>query len=168
MSDPVASKPNPLSELRAIFTFLGSLWGIVAGLSVLFPASNALIEAIPTELFQAGPGVYTNVRPSLLTASATMTSFFILLFTIAERRKFLGYRRSYFTSTSRLSFILGSGALVAYLVTYTLLLNDAVRQDNPLVPIAALIFYAAFFGSMTRAFVILGLGEYLPLGDRWS
>ncbi len=38
-----------LEELRDFLAFLRSLWGLLAGISVLFPLSNVLFSVIPLE-----------------------------------------------------------------------------------------------------------------------
>ena len=157
-----------LKEFKDFTTFLQNLWGILAGISVLFPLSNALALLIPLETFDK-EGALVWFSPALFTTLATLVSLFLILWTFGQRRKFQsprGISRS--QRQAWLSFAIGLAALIVYLAVYYFILTSVydvlgwesadVRRLIGEVPL--LILYAAFFALITRAFVLLGMGEY--------
>jgi hypothetical protein len=58
---------------RTSSCFLGSLWGLLAGISVFFPLSNTLLGVIPMKAYGAD-GVFDQLSPALI-----YTVFFSLL-----------------------------------------------------------------------------------------
>jgi len=55
------------SELAELFSFLRSLWGLVFGVSILFPGSSALFDVMP--MARADSQVFTESNSRLLRAA---------------------------------------------------------------------------------------------------
>jgi hypothetical protein len=167
MSDPDRGA-GALAELKDFVAFLQNLWGLLGGISALFPLSNTLVRLIPLETFDQ-EGVLVWFSPGLFTSLATLVSLFVILWTFGQRREFQSA-----PATTRIrrqavaAFALGVVTLIAYLVGYYFLLRSAfdtlgwesadVRRLLGEVPL--LVLYAAVFASITRAFMLLGMGEY--------
>ena len=158
-----------LKEFKDFLAFLQNLWGILAGISVLFPLSNLLLRLIPLKTFDYQQGVLVWFSPGLFTTLTTLVSLFLVLWIFGQRQNFkskrgsVGIRRQALTS-----FVLGLIALVGYLIIYYFLLSSAytvlgwvngdIRHLIGEVPL--LILYVAFFTLVTRAFMLLGMSEY--------
>jgi hypothetical protein len=158
-----------LDELQAFVTFLGNLWGLLAGISVFFPLSNVLVKVIPLGRYGEEGGVYDHLQPSLVTGVATVVTLFVILSTFAHRNAFrtdgaaagIG-RRAW------LSFAGGVLALVAYLVIHTVYAQYAWSawgwgSGDPrklLAEVPLLATYCAWFSLITRAFVLLAMKEF--------
>ncbi len=158
-----------LHELQSFLTFLGSLWGVLAGISVFFPLSNVLLEVIPMRPYGEDGGVYNHILPSVIVALATVVTLFVLLSTFVARARF---RSPHFARAAvrkaRASFALGIFALIGYLVLHQVYAQYAWSEwnwgsDDPrklLVEVPLTLAYIAFFSLVTRAFVLLGMIEY--------
>lgn len=109
-----------VDELRAFVTFLGNLWGVLAGISVFFPMSNVLVKVIPLRQYGEDGGVYDHLRPPLVTAIATLVTLFLVLSTFARRDAFRAQEAAGRVERQAwLSFAAGVFALVAYLIIHT-------------------------------------------------
>jgi len=156
-----------VDEFRDFTNFLKNLWGILAGVSILFPLSNVLIQVIPLGMWPEGGLAY--FPPALVTILATLASLFFILWTFGQRNKILAEESNIRRQAMR-SFLWGIAALVVYL-----LLAAAVRADfystalgwnsgdlqRVFGDVILLVAYAAFFALVTRAFVLLGLIEFM-------
>jgi len=150
-----------LEELRALISFLQHLWGMLAGISVLFPLSNEFFRVIPLKSFDE-EGVYIYFSPRLITAIATLVSLFTVLASFASRKTLtVTQRRAW------LSFIIGVVFLLLYLIGYSLSLHVyslmGIESDDPrrlMLELPLLAFYSFFFALVTRAFILLGLLEF--------
>ena len=76
-----------LDEFKEFLAFLKNLWGILAGVSVLFPLSNVLVKVIPLQSLDHD-GAFAMLAPSLVTALATITTLFLILWTFSHRSEF--------------------------------------------------------------------------------
>lgn len=157
-----------LKEFKDFIAFLQNLWGILAGISVLFPLSNAFFKIIPLEIMDED-GLLVFFSPRLFTTIATLVSLFLILWTFGQRSKIK-------SSTGRaktqwqawLSFGISISSLILYIVIYFLISNiaydvlgwesDDIRRI--FIEVVLLIFYCLFFSLMTRAFMLLGMIEF--------
>lgn len=157
-----------LKEFKSFITFLKNLWGLLAGISVLFPLSNILIALIPLATFDEG-GVLVWFSPALITTLTTLTILFLILGMFGRRDKFLGQRGNVrLNRQALLSFVAGVASVLVYLIVYFFLSSSAydvlgwesmdIRRLMGEVPL--MILYASFFAFTTRAFVLLGMIEY--------
>lgn len=158
-----------LEELRAFVAFLGSLWGLLAGISVFFPMSNVLVKVIPLGEYGEDGGVYDHFRPPLVTAVATVVTLFLILSTFVRRDAFKAPESAgRIERQAWLSFGGGVAALVAYLVIHTAYAQYAwsawgwssgdPRKLFAEVPLLAA--YCAWFALITRAFLLLAMREF--------
>ena len=160
-----------LKEFKEFTVFLQSLWGILTGISVFFPLSNALTGLIPLGSWVAeDTGNFVYLGPELVTALTSLTVLFFTLWTFGHRRQFRSQRNRRLIQRRALSsFVGGVLALIAYLAA-TLFVTNAwdylwfgwVYGDPQrlLSDIVLLISYSAFFVLITRAFMLLGMIEF--------
>ena len=167
MSVPDRGTPF-LNEFKQFLNFLQNLWGLLAGVSVLFPLSNVLVKVIPLQSLEHD-GAFAKLSPSLVTVLATLTTLFLVLWTFSHRSQFQGQsQRRPIQRQALFSFGAGLLTLVLYLVGYTVTLADAYdvwgwESQDPrhlLAEIPLLIAYVAAFALVTRAFVLLGMMEF--------
>lgn len=158
---------NFLKEFGEFITFLGTLWGLLAGISVFFPLSSTLLKLIPLRAYEAD-GVFNHLSPPLITSVSTVVTLFVVLSTFGKRNE---YRDSGMHIARRQAWI-SMGASMAALMTYMTIHQiygeyayDAfgLGSDDPLklfFEIPLLIAYTAFFSLLTRAFMLLGMVEF--------
>ncbi len=164
-----------LKEFKDFISFLKNLWGILAGISMLFPLSNLLAKAIPLQKWEgeAGSGALYSFSPSLVSVVASLIALFIILWTFVQRHRIKDKKSNMIPRQAGLLFLLGIFALIIYLLIYSLISNYEIfwswfnwESDDPrrlIGDVILLIFYCMFFAAMTRAFVLLGLIEFLGL-----
>jgi hypothetical protein len=179
MKDPDFRK-GYLEELKEFFAFLKNLWGILASVSVFFPLSNILLDAIPLGSYGANDGVYDKLTPHLITTIATVITLFVVLATFTSRREFQKLRKKRdILRKAWLSFGVGILSLIIYLVIYQVYSEYAWvswgwGSGDPrklFAEIPLLISYVVFFSLLTRAFMILGMIEFFGKRDtkgRWN
>ena len=168
------STANPQSSFLGEFTdfvkFLQTLWGVLAGISVLFPLSNVLLKLIPTgNIYDDPPGGLSYLTPAQITTLATVATLFVILITFRQRRG-LRTRRQRDMAQRQAWIAFGAGLLalllyfVVYFGIYTVFYAPLqINGGDPLRLIGdflLLIFYGAFFALLTRAFMMLGMLEY--------
>lgn len=158
-----------ITELKEFISFLQTLWGILAGVSVLFPLSNALIKIIPLGEWP-DEGALKYFSPEQVTVVTMLICLFVIFHIFSKRRLLKTEwgkdqeRRMQQKSVN--SFFLGILALLVYFsITHLDFFSlFGWESDDPIfvfVDIFFLIFYSAFFGLVTRAFVLLGMIEFL-------
>jgi hypothetical protein len=163
----IMSNPNKEGSFVQEFKqFLQNVWAILAGISVLFPLSNALAEIIPLARWPEGGLAYFS--PELVSIVSTLACLFIILWTFGHRRQF-GRRRLPILKTAGLSFSAGIIALIIYLTIQYVVANDfyynvlGLESDSSwrmFGDIFLLLACSAFFVLVTRAFMLLGVVEY--------
>lgn len=159
-----------LVEFKDFIAFLQSLWGILAGISVLFPLSNVLIKLIPLRHLHDDPaGALGYLSPNLITAVATLITLFVILLTFGNRYKFKALKkRRLIQRQAWLSFAFGLLALIFYFAVYFGIYPlyyepYSIFEGDPrwlIGDFALLLSYSAFFALVTRAFMLLGMIEY--------
>lgn len=173
MSDPSAQNAS-LEELRAFLGFLRHLWGLLAGLSVFFPLSNILTEAIPLRAYGSEDGVFDQLSPFLITTLATVVTLFVILSTFSTRSS-MAVPRGRRTARRRagFSFAISLLSLLAYLVIHQVYREYAWQpwgwgSGDPrklIAEVPLLISYVLFFSMLTRAFMLLGMLEFFRSGE---
>ncbi len=164
------SEPRPaIGEFKQFVDFLQNLWAALAGVSVLFPLSNTLTQVIP--LAQWPDGGFGYLSPPGMTGVTTLASLFVVLWVFGKREKFLDRKASDALPIQAVrSFVLGIVALLTYLAGYALIANDfyfsvlgweSNDMRRILGDLVLLSAYAGFFVLVTRAFLLLGLREFL-------
>jgi hypothetical protein len=159
---------DPVSELQSFLVFLGSMWGALAGLSVVFPLSNVLADVIPLSSVSAD-GAFVRISPAVVTAVSTVSVLFSILWLFGTRQD-VGNSNDLtnIRKGALLSFSIGLVLLVAYLGLYELKLDQAYSSwgwesddlGHILVEVPLMALYSGFFVLLTRAFVLLGLIEF--------
>lgn len=164
--------PGFLADFKRFIEFLQGLWGILAGVSTLFPLPNTLLQVIPLASWPEGGLAYFS--SGVISAVATLVCLFVVLWTFGQRQRFGGSTRGQATRRAWRAFLLGIVALVVYL-----LMHYAIRADfyfgvfgwesgdlrRILGDVLLLVTYSAWFAMVTRAFVLLGLVEFLGLQE---
>jgi hypothetical protein len=168
-----ASQEQPsLSELRDFIRFLQHLWAALAGISVFFPLSNSLAKIIP--LGQWDEGGFVFMETGFVSAIATLACVFMVLWLFTQRAE-MRVRKNWDTLPEQAmrSFAFGVGSLILYWMgqeaivqnihtVFGLESGDAVRIVGDVL---LLLVYGGFFVLVTRAFLLLGLREYLEPED---
>lgn len=163
-----------LKEFRDFIAFLQSLWGILAGISALFPLSNVFTKIIPLKDGKLFSHELTTVITMVIT-------FFFILWMFGQRQKFKTYFEANTESLRRKArryFVVGIVSLISYLVVYSgiilaivlgwavdlvphnvwgIIIGDLIRM---LFEVISLVLYSGFFALMTRAFMLLGMIEF--------
>ncbi|KEF41663.1 MAG: hypothetical protein ER33_10340 [Cyanobium sp. CACIAM 14] len=175
MKEDPAAPDGYLEELREFLGFLKNLWGLLAGLSVFFPLSNILTGAIPLHAYGSDDGVFDQLSPDLITTLATVVTLFVILVTFSSRTTLAGVRgRRILLRRAWMSFGVSLLSLLAYLVIHQTYREYAWEpwgwgSGDPrklIAELPLLITYVLFFSMLTRAFVLLGLLEFLRSKER--
>lgn len=159
----MAAGQSFLDELRDFLAFLSSLWGLLAGISVLFPLSNVLVSIIPIE---GGGQPFQDLDPSIVTTLTTLSCIFTTFATFGRRNQFAEpERRRRYGLAARLAFGAALVALALYTLTYHDLYDDLVANgggQNSLYDGLYAALYLISFVLITRAFLVLAMLEYFP------
>jgi hypothetical protein len=158
-----------LGEFRQFLDFLKSLWAMLAGTSVLFPLSNQFAQVVPLSKWPEG-GFFHLAAP-VVTGISTLATLFLILWLFARREEMSrpDVWRS-LPAKALMSFVVGVASLLLYLLVEYLISQDFYFnvlgwESDDLRCIVGdfvlLITYATSFTFVTRAFVLLGLREYL-------
>lgn len=158
-----------LMEFKQFIEFLQNLWAMLAGVSVLFPLSNTFAQVIP--LAQWTDGGFAYLSPPVVTGLTTLASLFVILWAFGKRERMQESRVwSALPRQAGWSFAFGVAALLTYLMGHYAIKHDFYfrvlgwesedlrRIAGDLVLLSA---YVSFFTFVTRAFLVLGLREYL-------
>jgi hypothetical protein len=156
-----------LKEFRDFITFLGTLWGILAGISVFFPLSSVFFEVIPLKGYEAD-GVFNHLSPPLISTVATVVTLFVILSTFGRRDEFRGRSRRNVRLHAWISMGVSMAALMTYMTIHQIYAEYGysvfgLGSDDPrklLFEIPLLAAYTAFFSLLTRAFMLLGMAEF--------
>jgi len=156
-----------LREFREFITFLGTLWGLLAGISVFFPLSSVFLKVIPLGAYE-DDGVFNHLSPPLITAVATVVTLFVVLSTFGRRDELKGVRRHHARRQAWISMGVGMVALISYMTIHQIYAEYGysvfgLGSDDPrklFFEIPLLVAYSAFFALLTRAFMLLGMTEF--------
>jgi magnesium-transporting ATPase (P-type) len=168
------SKNGYLGELNEFLAFLKNLWGILTGISVFFPFSNILINAIPLRAYGTDNGVFDQLSPYLITTIATVVTLFVVLITFAYRSQFKNpKKRGSMLRNAWISFGISILSLLTYLVIHQVYREYAWEpwgwgSGDPrklIAEIPLLVAYVIFFSLLTRAFMLLGMIEFFGRRD---
>jgi hypothetical protein len=165
-----------LKEFREFFGFIQNLWGILAGVSVLFPLSNTLMKVIPTGHFYdepPGSGAFQYLSSELVTSIATLITIFVVFSVFSRRYKYKIQEYRTIKRQAWASFILGIVSLVVYLAAnfgiYEVFYGPLeIWGGDPrrlIGDVFLLLTYSVFFALVTRAFMLLGMAEFYKMKD---
>jgi hypothetical protein len=154
--------PDLLADIRHFLQFLQGLYGLLSGITLLFPLSNALIPLIPV----------ANEDKGLFTILATLISIFAVFYfyASADAEAFLKDKNLF----KRRAIPSGLYAISSF-VFYIILFQATSPRVNPssvsgasglglVVGLIALALYACMFVAGTSAFIQLALHEYFRKG----
>lgn len=79
-----------LRDLREFLRFLRNLWGILSGISLLFPLSNVFFDVLPIDQ-KYRP--FHNLTAPAVTAVAVVTCVFVTFAAFSRRHQFTDQRR---------------------------------------------------------------------------
>ena len=161
-----------LQEFKGFVSFLKNLWGILAGITVIFPLSNVLAKVIPLKKWagDAGTGAFYVLSPTLVSVVATLCALFIILWMFINRSD-LNKKNARLNQRKALRcFLFGILCLIGYLVLYYLVSGYEIywslfnwTGDDPrriIGDFILLVLFCGFFALVTRAFVLLGMIEF--------
>jgi hypothetical protein len=156
-----------LREFREFITFLSTLWGLLAGISVFFPLSSVFFKVIPLRTY-GDNGVFNHLSPEFITAVATVVTLFIVLSTFGRRAEFKRIDKRYARRQAWLSMGVGMAALIVYMTVHQIYAEYGYSvfgfgSDDPrklFFEIPLLVAYSAFFSLVARAFMLLGMAEF--------
>ena len=77
--------PGFLADFKRFVEFLQGLWGILAGISTLFPLSNTFLKVVPLASWPEGGFAYFS--PGVVSAVATLICLFVILWTFGQRQR---------------------------------------------------------------------------------
>ncbi|MCF8106758.1 MAG: hypothetical protein K9K64_14845 [Desulfohalobiaceae bacterium] len=146
-------------DLREFLQYIGSMWGILGGATVLFPLADVLFQVIPLPV----DPYQKSVAPVAIPLTS-LTALFILLSTFVQR-----YQTGLLTARrSGKYFAVGMVSLILFFLLdhfeYPLRAGffpglDST-DDYTLLLVGVVPFYIIFFAAVTRAFAILALIEF--------
>jgi hypothetical protein len=161
---PTASLP----ELKQFLEFVSGLWGLLAGISTLFPLSNLLIEVVPLDQLPAGG--YAYLPGSAVSVVASLSCVFVVLWTFGQRAAAVRWARATVHRRAWRCFLGALAALVLYYVLYLALAHDfywivlhweSGALQRLLGDVLLLLLYVTCFSLLTRAFLLLALHEFV-------
>jgi uncharacterized membrane protein len=132
-------------ELKEFISFLQTLWGTLAGVSVLFPLSNAFIKTIPLGEWP-DEGALRHFSPEQVTVVTMLICLFVIFHIFSKRRLLKeeweeGQERR-MQQKSFISFFLGILALLVIFSIIHLDLNGLFgwESDNPIFVFVDIFF----------------------------
>ena len=134
-----------IDEIKEVLSFLTTLWGILASITLFFPLVNDLQRFIPIErtsivLSRVG------IDPNILPTASTLFSLFTLIVAVSQRR---GVLRGYTPLTLAIpAFGLGALAAFAYMDIYAQLSTEMESAQWESVK-WLLVYYPGIFGMFT-------------------
>lgn len=157
-----------LREFREFITFLSTLWGLLAGISVFFPLSSVFIQVIPLKAWGDNDGVFNILSPPLITAVATVVTLFVVLSTFGRRDALKGIGGRDARRQAWISMGVSMAALISYMAIHQIYYEYAysvfgMGSDDPrklFFEVPLLVAYTVFFSLLTRAFMLLGMTEF--------
>lgn len=172
------SKPRVtfFEELRSLLSFLQSLWGILSGISILFPLSTAFLKLVPLEERWQTDGYmrgFSFFKPPLVSALTTVIIIFVMFWLVSQRNLFEAQNGLKLQRRAVRCFVGGIFSLIFYLAAYEifahLTYSQGIYKGNPELiayDVLLLISYAGFFVLLTAAFTILGMVEYFAVKEQ--
>ena len=146
-------------DLRAFITYLTSLWGMLAGITAVFPLADVFLKVIPLPV-----DPYDHATAPIAIPITTLVALFILLYSFVQRNQI----DATMSRRASILFVVGLLSLVVFFLMehfeYALrsrLLPDLDSTDDyVLLMVGVVPFYVLFFACVSRAFAILALIEF--------
>jgi hypothetical protein len=150
-------------DFAAFLKYLTSLWGLLAGLTAVFPLADVFLKVIPLPV-----DAYEHATAPIAIPLTTLVALFIVFYSFVQRARVTP------TAARRSPWLFGLGLLA--LAAFFLLHHFEYPLRNWLFPgldstddyvlllVGIVPFYIAFFACMTRAFTLLALVEFRRRG----
>lgn len=147
------------TDLKAFITYITSLWGVLTGVTAVFPLADVFLKVIPLPI----DGYEKSTAPIAIPMT-TLVALFILFYSFVQRDKI----NSTMSRKAGMFFIVGLTALLVFFFLnhfeYPLrvrIFPDLDSTDDYVLMLGFIVpFYVAFFAFVTRAFAILALIEF--------
>ena len=147
------------NDLQSFIKYMASLWGVLGGVTVVFPLADVLLNVIPLPV----DGYHKSTAPIAIPITS-LVALFTLFFTFVERDKaqFATARRSAVFFIFAMFFLLAFMLLEHFEESLRVRLFPTLdsTDDYVLLLVGVVPFYVAFFACVTRAFAILALIEF--------
>lgn len=164
-----ANTPSTLREFHEYLEFLKGLWASLGSISVVFPLSNALLKVVPIGTWPEGG--FVSFSMPLVTTTASLMSLFLVLWIFVGRHRYRAVEAwEKMSRSSVVSLFTAALCLLAYLVAHYAISNgfyfDVLGWESDdmrriLGDVFLLLCYAGFFASVTRAFLLVAMKEFL-------
>src|SRR5262249_51292514 len=164
-------RPDFVDQIQEVLRFLQSLWGVLAGVSTLFPLSSRMFKVIPLEEWHHGEesgGFGFGLRalkPNLILLVATVLSLFSLFLVIILGEWWNKISLTWVCLISVALMLIGIRSLVRYLRIYNQYEIPNPYHANPSARLAhdldLMFFYTVTFISFTLAFTLPAYKIYL-------
>jgi hypothetical protein len=152
-------------DLQYVLKYIRNTWGLFSGASVLFPAANLLMKAIPTSVFEKySPD--TILTSQFLTGVATVTSISAMMLALSTRQKYLFAMKRDVAAAKLLErairmFMCAPIPLLLYIAMYSPVPRSQADLEDPRLIAFTTACFALTFAFLTAGFTRLGLREYL-------
>ena len=147
-------------DLEKFLAYISSIWGLLAGITSIFPLANVLFKIIPLPV-----DAYHKSTEPIAIPLTTLVAVFIIFYSFVQRDQVISNP----TRMAKLFFSLGCVSLVIFILLdlfwYPLRerfcpeLCDSTT-DFAMWLVMLIPFYIGFFACVTRAFTILALVEF--------
>ena len=147
-------------DLEKFLAYISSIWGLLAGITSIFPLANVLFKIIPLPV-----DAYNKSTEPIAIPLTTLVAVFIIFYSFVQRDQVISNP----TRMAKLFFSLGCVSLVIFILLdlfwYPLRerfcpeLCDS-ETDFEMWLVMLIPFYIGFFACVTRAFTILALVEF--------
>ncbi len=148
-----------MEDLKDFITYITSVWGLLAGLTAVFPTADVILKVIPLPV-----DAYEKSTAPIAIPITTLVALYIVFYSFVRRDRVtpkVSWQASLF-------FILGLVSLIVFFLLDHFEYPLRVRlfpsldssDDYVLMLVGIVPFYVMFFGFVTRAFTILALIEF--------
>ena len=147
-------------DLKTFLVYISSVWGLLAGITSIFPLANVLFKIIPLPV-----DAYDRSTAPIAIPLTTLVAVFIIFYSFVQRDQVVSNP----TRMAKLFFSLGCVSLAIYIFLdefwYPLrqrfcpVICDS-ETDFKMWLVMLIPFYIGFFACITRAFTILALVEF--------
>lgn len=164
-----------IDTLKSLIAFLQTIWGLLAGISLFFPLSNDFVRVIPLEKIDGGEiyGGLAYISPDMVTVVSTVIVFFVMFQVISRRNDMGASKRRTIQHEAISDAVIALVAFVVYLFLYVPVaqyLNEHLIEYyflrvslRLLCDISMLLAYSILFARTTKAFMLLGMIEFMAL-----
>ncbi len=148
-----------MENLKDFINYITSVWGLLAGLTAVFPTADVILKVIPLPV-----DAYEKSTASIAIPITTLVALYIVFYSFVRRDRITPK----LSRQASLFFILGLIWLIVFFLLdhfeyplRTRLFPGLDSGDDYVLMLVGIVpFYVMFFGFVTRGFTILALIEY--------